>query len=316
MSRMKQQLIQEKIKKSAPEEIAPSANNYAASFCPPVAKSSSGKEQQSQTPALTPMPTPTKILPKKLKVTAMSWPTAGSSVRVRLDATTEIHGVVTSDGMIADALRATGFIGVQTYDGELVEVPYPNKNVIVEHRNSVLDSPSSSSSTVINKSNLKGVKFDIGNDGDDDVAEDRSQASRVDVGVEGSISRGSGGGDMISLSSWPTDQNSDEWKSRSRTLIGKRLSKNTERPMRHPADSDVDDDDPPEVLENEYDDDDDDDVQWVGGHETLPNKKKRKNRAGNEEDNSGDDDSDEEEVHWQTPNDSADIDIEVSDTVK
>ena len=86
-------------------------------------------------------------------------------------------------------------------------------------------------------------------------------------------------------------------------MIGKRLSKGTAAPgdLEEDGFHDVDMQD----IDESYGNDDDDDVQWVGGHETLSQKKKR---AGSEDDSDG---SDEEEVRWQTPNDSADIDIEV-----
>lgn len=57
----------------------------------------------------------------------------------------------------------------------------------------------------------------------------------------------------------------------------------------------------------------DDDVEWVEGHESLNAKRKKRTRRTEQygDDLGSSEESDEEEVHWQTPSDSADIDIEV-----
>ena len=330
---MKQQVILEKLKKSLPPEQSMDAENFAPSFCLPSKKPPNQNKVQQQLPQQS----------QGGKVSTQSesyWPKSGSSVRVRLDTATVITGVVTNDGSIADALRVTGFIGVQTSDGQLIEVPYPDKNVFVNkiqettdlnnftHLSSSVSSSSSSSSSSLSSSLSSSVRK-IANENLESESNFDMRENMIRIENEKSSkitsSRKDVDGDigMMSLSSWPTEENSSEWKERSRTLIGKRLSKCANRSSVEKMCSD-DDGEISKSMKNyddincsNDDDDDDDDVQWVGGHETLTNMKKLKkkkvddNGNGNS-DGSDSDESDEEEVHWQTPSDSADIDIEVS----
>jgi hypothetical protein len=88
---MKQQAIQEKLKKLLPiEEISSKSDNYASSFCPAPSSSSLSSQREQRQDQLS------------------DWPVAGSFVRVQLDSSNAIEGVVTADGRIADALRSTG----------------------------------------------------------------------------------------------------------------------------------------------------------------------------------------------------------------
>ena len=203
------------------------------------------------------------------------WPTAGSKVRVRLDSESEIRGVVISDDAAAAELRLSGLIGVQTEEGHFIEVPHPDENITVTHN---YDIPSSSSSA---------KKTSILPDGDG-ISTNASQGTET----------------AISMSSWQLGQHGSEWMKSSRIPVGKRLNRSSEM-----SDENLGSDIPGFTVGNC---DDDDDVEWVEGIEGLSAKaKKRKSRGNNGTESDESDDSDEEEVHWQTPNDSAEIDIEV-----
>lgn len=308
---MKQQLILEKIKKSSPSEQSMDAENFAPSFCLPPKKLSNQNQAQQQLVQQSQDDLHAKNSNEKHE---SNWPTAGSIVKVRLDTETVMTGIVTNDGAIADALRATGFIGVQTSDGQLIEVPYPDKNVFVKQMVRKVDVDkllsSSSASSSLTASEVADVKLKV--NFSSSIIENAN-------GIEStSKMRIYGDEEAMSLSSWPTDVNSSHWNERGRTLIGKRLSKKTGPLSAGALDSDDDkctdggnkrknyDDNSDNDHDND-DDDDDDDVQWVGGHETLTQKKKKKTHTAGEES----EESDEEEIHWQTPADSAEIDIEV-----
>jgi hypothetical protein len=201
------------------------------------------------------------------------WPTAGSKVRVRLDSDCEIRGFVMGDEVAAAELRLSGLIGVQTEDGHFIEVPHPDENIIVTHN---YGTPSSSFSVSRNSTGL-------------------------DVSLK-STSASQGSETAITMSSWHLEQHGSEWMKR--TPIGKRLSSNSEiRGENISSETNA---------FSEGNCDDNDDVEWVDGIEGLSAKaKKRKIRGADGDDVDDSDDSDEEEVHWQTPNDSAEIDIEV-----
>lgn len=281
LSQLKQQAIQDKLKKSMPPKTNDN-ENYASSFCPPPKLLNQQQLQQQQ------------------KQSELSWPSSGSMVRVQLDADTVITGRVSADGRPADALRSTGYIGIETTDGDSIEVPYPNENVTVIDQeesldvrtSSIIGNASSGSSSTINsvEDTSKSIKTNLNSF---DVNGLRSQSD-----------------DVISMSAWPSDMNKSEWLDRGQTLIGKRLSRNTGKNNGFEDPDLIDGDDLLIDQADEYDNDNE--VQWVDGHENLRVKKKRKNREDDNGDNDdySDDDS-EEDFHWQTPNDSAEIDIEV-----
>lgn len=252
---MKQHAIKEKLQKSFPEKQSKHPENYASTFCPPDSEIDvAPRSEQSD----------------------ILWPTAGSKVRVRLDADSEIRGVVMEDEVAAAQLRLSGLIGVQTEDGHFIEVPHPDENITVTHN---YDTPSSTLS-----------------------------ANRKNIGLDSnltSINPSQGSDAAVSMSSWQLEQHGTEWMKSSRIPVGKRLSSNSGK--REENDSFEN------TAMNEGNNDDDDDVEWVDGIEGLSAKaKKRKIRGTDGDEGDDSDDSDEEEVHWQTPNDSAEIDIEVT----
>jgi hypothetical protein len=250
---MKQQAIKEKLQRSFPEKQSKHPENYASTFCPPSSEIDAGRRSEQS-----------DIL----------WPTPGSKVRVRLDADSEIWGVVMGDEAAAAELRLSGLIGVQTEDGHFIEVPHPDENIIVTHN---YDTPASFFSV-------------------------SRKSTGLDVNLT-STSASQGSETTITMSSWHLEQHGSDWMNSGRTPIGKRLSSNSE--MRAGNTSS-------ETYAFTENCDDNDDVEWVDGIEGLSAKaKKRKIRGANGDEDDDSDDSDEEEVHWQTPNDSAEIDIEV-----
>jgi hypothetical protein len=275
---LKQQAIQDKLKKSMPPKTN-DAENYASTFTPGPSQTKQQKLQEQQRRELT-------------------WPSSRSMVQVQLDDDTVIIGRVIADGVPADALRSIGLIGIETTDGHSIEVPYPNENITVIdekgtsniHDSSIIEKASSSSSSTINllENDPENIKTNL---------------KSFCVNVLGSQN------EVISMSQWPSDMNKSEWLNRSQTLIGKRLSKNTGRSNGY-EDLDSIEGDDIGLVDEADDDDNDDEVQWVDGHENLRVKKKRKKRDDDNDDDYSDDESD-EDVHWQTPNDSADINIEV-----
>ena len=134
------------------------AENFAPSFCLPPKKLLNQNQAQQQLVQQSQDDLHTKNSNEKHE---SNWPTAGSIVKVRLDTETVMTGIVTNDGAIADALRATGFIGVQTSDGQLIEVPYPDKNVFVKQMvrkvdvDKLLSSSSASSASEVADVKLK-----------------------------------------------------------------------------------------------------------------------------------------------------------------
>lgn len=251
---MKQQAIKEKLQRSFPEKRPKHPENYASTFCPPSSEIVvAPRSEQSDIP----------------------WPTAGSKVRVRLDADSEIRGVVIGDEVAAAELRSSGLIGVQTEDGHFIEVPHPDENITVTHN---YDTPTSSFSAT---RKVEGPDSDLA-----------------------STSAREGNENAISMSSWQLEQHGNEWMKSSRIPIGKRLSCNSEKREENDSSAIA------SFTEGNFDDNDD--VEWVDGIEGLSAKaKKRKIRGADGDEGDDSDDSDEEEVHWQTPNDSAEIDIEV-----
>jgi hypothetical protein len=161
-------------------------------------------------------------------------------------------------------LLIIGVIGVETTDGQFIEVSYPNENVTVEAR---ADDTDNYASSVIGSSSNLASNF-------------------ASSSASGSSNFNAAGGDrsqhhdgIISMSSWPSDENSSEWENRSKNLIGKRLSRNIES---------LSDTSNGAFLDVEYDDDDD--VQWTDGYENLSTKKKRGNRTGSGSDDGDDSD--------------------------
>eukprot|EP00596_Hydrurales_sp_CCMP1899_P004972 CAMPEP_0119038400 /NCGR_PEP_ID=MMETSP1177-20130426/7320_1 /TAXON_ID=2985 /ORGANISM="Ochromonas sp, Strain CCMP1899" /LENGTH=1991 /DNA_ID=CAMNT_0007000961 /DNA_START=161 /DNA_END=6136 /DNA_ORIENTATION=+ len=283
LSKIKQQAIQDKLKKSMPP-IINNAENYASTFCPAPSQSKQHNTHQKD----------------------QSWPNSRCMVRVQLDDDTVIIGRVIADGVPADALRSIGLIGIETTDGHSIEVPYPNESITVIDQkptsnisDSIMGKANSSSNSTSSSTNNTNPLEDIPK---------QTNLKPFDVNNLGSEN------EVISMSQWPSDMNKCEWLNRSQTLIGKRLSKNTGKSIGFEnTDSMEDGDGLVNYVDDNGDDvylDNDDDVQWVEGHENLRVKKKRKNREDNDDDDYSDDDSD-EDVHWQTPNDSADINIEV-----
>ena len=283
------------------------SENFAPSFCLPPKKISNQNQTEQQLVQELEDDVQAEINDEEPE---SDWPTTGSIVRVRLDAETVMTGIVTNDGAIADALRATGFIGVQTSDGQLIEVPYPDKNVFVKQMAKTIDANKALAASSSSPSPLSSLT----------ASELTTRIIEKAKRIESASRRKAYGEDeVVSLSSWPADMSSSDWSERGRTLIGKRLSKNTGMSSIGALDSDDNgeisrrtesgnkngDDNGDNGHDN--DDDDDDDVQWVGGHETLTQKKKKKSHTAGEDS----EESDEEEIHWQTPSDSADIDIEV-----
>jgi hypothetical protein len=191
---LKQQAIQDKLKKSMPS-VTNNAENYASTFCPAPSQS---KQQHHRD---------------------LSWPNSRSMVRVQLDDETVIIGRVIADGVPADALRSIGLIGIETTDGHSIEVPYPNENITVIDQepsdipHSFMDKGSSSSSSTIN------------------LSEDIPEKIKTNLKSFGENVLGSQN-EVISMSQWPSNMNNSEWLNRSQTLIGKRLSKNTGRNIR------------------------------------------------------------------------------------
>ena len=204
------------------------------------------------------------------------WPVAGSSVIVRLDAETTIEGIVTESGPAAEELRLGGLIGVFTKDGHFIEVPYPDENVTVIHN---IDTVNSSSIEALNRSTGKSLLPSRMNTDESDILD-----------VE----------NILSLRNASSRTSSDGI-----LRVGTSLGKN------------VLDDLESSLIANTKGalivDGDDDDVEWVDGHEGLDAKRKKRARRTEQygDDHGSSDESDEEEVHWQTPSDSADIDIEV-----
>lgn len=270
LSQMKQQAIKEKLLKSLPANQNISPENFAAAFNLP-------------TKALPPL----ECVSNEHNKCQTLWPVAGSSVIIRLDAETEIEGIVSGCGSAAEELRLSGLIGVLTQDGHFIEVPYPDENVTVIHN---ID--------IVNSSSLEGLEHNIGmmplstnhiNNDDSDILDvenilsSRSANSRLSS--DGILRIGTSIGKNLSKNSLISDGNSSSFTAGSKGALI------------------VDGDE-------EYDDD----VVWVDGHESLNAKHKKRRRTGQPYDDAdlgSSDESDEEEVHWQTPSDSADIDIEV-----
>ena len=273
LSQMKQQAIKEKLQKSLPLAPVHANENVASTFNVPV-----GNLLQ-----------PIEIIDLADTVDLL-WPVEGSLVRVRLDCDTEIRGIMTCDETTSMQLRSVGLIGVETDDGHFIEVPFPDENVSVEHNLNYRSRSTSETYSTISR----GIR-DTGN------------SSLVDF-HKPSIEL-LGCNDAIPMSSWPSDHTNTVLNARNRVLIGKRLSQNIGSQL------DIDDDmdgDSATLKGASGRFEDDGDVQWVDGHESLSTKKnKRKIRGNDDGDNTDTDDSDEEEVRWQTPSDSADIDIEV-----
>ena len=284
---MKQQLILEKIKKSLQPEQSMDSENFAPSFCLPPKKMSNQNQAEQQLVQELEDKSQASINDEESE---SDWPTTGSIVRVRLDAETVMTGIVTNDGAISDTLRATGFIGVQTSDGQLIEVPYPDKNVFVKQMVKTIDANKSLTASSSSSSPLSSLT----------ASELTNRIIEKAKGIESASKRKVYGEDeVVTLSSWPTDMNSSDWSERGRTLIGKRLSKNTGMSSIGALDSDDNgeisrctdsgnktkyhrDDNGDNDHDND-DDDDDDDVQWVGGHETLTQKKKKRSQAAGED---------------------------------
>ena len=273
LSQMKQQAIKEKLQKSLPLAPVHANENVASTFNVP-----GGNLLQ-----------PIEII-DKADTTDLLWPVEGSLVRVRLDSDTEIRGIMTCDETTSMQLRSVGLIGVETDDGHFIEVPFPDENVSVEHNLNYRSRSTSETYSTISR----GTR-DAGNSS----LVDFQKATIELLGCD----------DAIPMSSWPSDHTNSVLNARNRVLIGKRLSQNIGSQL------DIDDDmdgDCATLKGAASRFEDDDDIQWVDGHENLSTKKnKRKIRGDDDGDNTDTDDSDEEEVRWQTPSDSADIDIEV-----
>ena len=270
---MKQQAIKERLQKSLPSAPVHANENVASTFNVP-----GGNLLQ-----------PIEITDKTETIDLL-WPVEGSLVRVRLDSETEIRGVVACDETTSAQLRSVGLIGVETDDGHFIEVPFPDENVTVTHNlNYRCRATSETYSGVSNGTSDAGKNSLV----------DFQRPSIELLGCD----------DAIPMSSWPSDHANSALNAKTRVLIGKRLSQSIGSQL------DIDDD-----VDGDYGGlkravnslEDDDDVQWVDGHESLSTKKnKRKNRGADDGENTDTDDSDEEEVRWQTPSDSAEIDIEV-----
>lgn len=222
-------------------------------------------------------PTNSSSLPefvsKASEICQTVWPVTGSSVIIRLDAETTIEGVVTESGPAAEELRLGGLISVFTKDGHFIEVPYPDENVTVIHN---IDTANSSSNEVLRHNTGRLLLNNRMSIDENDVLDVENILSLRTVSSENILRVGTSLGKNV-----PEDYESS-------------LTANTKGALI--------------VAGNE-----DDDVEWVEGHESLNAKRKKRTRRTEQygDDLGSSEESDEEEVHWQTPSDSADIDIEV-----